>query len=510
MGNLSEQTIILSIILRKRPRNLYFVNTKIIHMRRAVFLFWWGSMCAISASGQNYNAIKGSPYAGSLGVGDNPASILNTPYPWDLTLLSFQVQNATNAVRFNPVSYLSHPDSINYTVTNGAFKRYAEVNYNLHLLNLRLALGRKAGIAFGANLRGYGAARTGVANYNDSVQNMNQFFNINEGTVYNANVVTSSWLELFATYSRTVWDDNIGRLNAGVTVKGMRGISGLFAQLKSGSVDRSALAAQTIYLLNAGSGRYGYSANYDFWHNSNSTTKNIKDFLTHSQGGAAVDLGVEYLVKSQAVTNYSDGDTYYDYEWKIGVSLLDLGENRYQYGTQSRAASNPRSDVSDSALNAKFDNAGTLANFNDSLATIVNSFTQLNGSFAIWNPARLVINVDRPLQDQFAVNGSLTLNLGGSNTGKRLFVKDMNLLTLTPRWETRNLGAYLPMLVTTDGKFWVGGALKAGPLLLGVHNWANIFSKSKIQNGGFYLALVLRPGQGFSLKEDKKYSCPKY
>jgi hypothetical protein len=479
-------------------------------MRRGIIGLLLGLMSAVSCRGQNYNAIKGSPFAGALGATDNPASILGTPYPWDITLFSAQVQNATNAITFHSLSLLSHADTVNYDWKNGNFKRYAEVNYNIHLLNVRLALGRKAGIAFGANLRGYTAARTGETNFIDTLQNLNQFFNINDGTSYNANMVSSTWLELFGTYSRTIWDDNTGRLNAGITLKAMRGVSGAFAQLNSGSVDRSASGAQTIYLLNAGSARYAYSANYDKWHSGQSTTQNLKDFLGHTRAGAAVDLGVEYLVKSQAVTNYSDGDTYFDYEWKIGVSLLDIGENRYQYGSQSRAAGSPRSDVTDSALNAKFDGVSSLANFNDSLATIVNNISRLNGTFAIWNPARLVIDVDRPLQDRFALNASLTLNLGGSNTGKTLFVKDMNLLTVTPRWETRNLGAYLPMLVTTDGKFWVGGAVKAGPLLLGFHNWANIFSKSKMQNGGFYLALTIRPGEGFSLKEDKRYTCPKY
>ena len=80
----------------------------------------------------------------------------------------------------------------------------------------------------------------------------------------------------------------------------------------------------------------------------------------------------------------------------------------------------------------------------------------LTGNFTIWNPARLVINVDRPLPNHFAVNAGLTVNLGGSNGGKMLWVKDMNLLTVTPRWETRNLGAYLPMLVTTDSSISSG------------------------------------------------------
>ena len=38
-----------------------------------------------------------------------------------------------------------------------------------------------------------------------------------------------------------------------------------------------------------------------------------------------------------------------------------------------------------------------------------------------------------------------------------------------------------------EHRFMVGGAFKVGPLLLGIHNWANIFSKQKMQDGGGYL-----------------------
>src|SRR5258708_2683147 len=117
---------------------------------------------------------------------------------------------------------------------------------------------------------------------------------------------------------------------------GSRSISGGFLQLKGASVSEVQLNNQTVYTLNGGLGRYGYSANYDLWHSDRSTTQNLKDFLINSKGGLALDLGVEYLVKTQAVPIYSDEDTYNEYEWKIGVSLLDIGQNSFRYGSQSR------------------------------------------------------------------------------------------------------------------------------------------------------------------------------
>jgi hypothetical protein len=480
-------------------------------MRSVVYGLLWGLIFPAVCLAQNYHAIEGSPFAGSLGVANNPASILSTPYPWDITVFSTQVKNSTNAVVLHNWSILKAGDTIGYQWKAGNFKRFIAFDFNIHILNARIALGKKQAIAFGANLRGYGAVRTGPANYNDSLQDMNQFFNINEGTVYNWSMTTSSWLELFATYSRTLIDDEARRLNAGITLKAMRGVSGAFAQLNDATVGRGVSGAQTIYFMKAGSARYGYSSNYDRWKDDHSTSQNLKDLFGNSRPGAAIDLGLEYWIKRQAVINNAEKtEAWHDYEWKIGIALLDVGQNVYRYGSQSRFASQPRTDVSDSALNAKFDSTGTLAEFNDSLATIVNNITQPGGFFKIWNPTRLVINVDRPIQDNFSINANLSLNMPWKSDAKRLVVKDLSLLTVTPRWETKKLGLYLPINITTDGKFWIGGAAKAGPLLLGFHNLATIVSKSRMANGGFYLALVIRPGSSFSDKEDKKYSCPPY
>src|SRR5579872_3873412 len=204
----------------------------------ATGVFFVFLICTLGATAQNYQAINGSPYAGSMGVANNPATILSTPYPWDITVFSVQLKNTTNAITFTNLSYLSHGDTLGYSWKTGELKRYAAFNYNVHLLNVRLSLGRKQAISFGANIRGYGAVRTGLINYNDTLQNLDQFFGLNEGNTYQATLVSSSWLELYGTYSRTIWDDEYGRLNAGVTLHAMRGFSGAYAQIANGGVRR--------------------------------------------------------------------------------------------------------------------------------------------------------------------------------------------------------------------------------------------------------------------------------
>src|ERR1700743_3477088 len=77
-----------------------------------------GLICTLECNAQDYQAVKGSSYAGALTVSDNPASILSTPYPWDITIFSANLKNTTNAVTFNSFSYLHHADTIGYHWTN--------------------------------------------------------------------------------------------------------------------------------------------------------------------------------------------------------------------------------------------------------------------------------------------------------------------------------------------------------------------------------------------------------
>jgi hypothetical protein len=462
-----------------------------------------------TATAQNYHAVQGSPYAGSLGVGNNPASIVNTPFPWDITVFGVQEKHATNAVTLYKYSLLSSPANSEYLFTGGNYARFARENFNVNLLNARFALNRQTAIAFGMNIRGYTRLKTSPYNFIDSLHNSRDFFNLGNSSIsLDVNMTSSSWIELYGTYSRTLWDGPADRLNAGATLKVTRGVSGAHAGVANLRATRVIHDNQVYYEFASGDARYGYSHNFDKWKNDRSTSQNLRDFLTSTSGGISVDLGIEYLLKAGGMPAW-DEDTYFDYDWKIGVSLLDLGFNQYRYGVNSRILSGIRTNISDSLFDTKMNGADNFAAFNDSLADIVNTSRNLRGNFNIINPARLVINVDRYLFDAFYINGDLTVNLS-SIARNQLRVSEMNLLTITPRWETKRLGVYFPIMVNVEGNFWVGGAFKAGPLLLGIHNWANVFSKTKMQNGGGYLALVIRPGKNTGRgKTGKQYECPR-
>lgn len=185
-------------------------------MAKARFYILLLMVQSVTALSQNYHAVQGSSYAGTLGVGNNPASIVNTPWPWDITILGVQEKHATNAVTIYKYSLISSPAKSEYLFTAGNYTRYANVNFNVNLFNARFALNCQSAIAFGMNIRGYTQIKAGPYNYIDSLESSREFFNLGNSNIsLNGKMTSSSWAELFATYSRTIWDRSADRLNAG-------------------------------------------------------------------------------------------------------------------------------------------------------------------------------------------------------------------------------------------------------------------------------------------------------
>jgi hypothetical protein len=462
-------------------------------------------LVALNSSAQNYHAVQGSPYAGSLGIANNPASMVSTPIKWDVTLFGTQLKSTTNIFTIYDYSLLSNPANSKYGINKGYFSRKGFISQNTNLFNTRINLDRRHAIGFGVNMRTIGRVKSAPYNYDDSVKGVRDFFNINDpSTTLDASFTGSSWVEIFGSYARTILDDDSRRLNTGITVKASRGVAGAFFRAENMRFRRQ---SGSTHILTQASLSYGYSSNFDRWKKQKKTNENVHDLFTYSEGGIAVDFGVEYYIKTGAVKTFEDGDDYYDYKWKIGISLLDAGMNQYKYGLESRTLSGIRDDINDTLLDDKFRTVNNLSEINDTLATIAKSMSVLAGKFTVINPMRLVVNADRPLANDFYINSEISINLS-SLFKKYHYVSELNFITITPRWETRNLGVYMPVQFNAAGKFWVGGAFKAGPLLLGVHNWANVFGKKSMQNGGGYLAIVIRGWTDNKEKTDRRLNCP--
>jgi len=479
-------------------------------MKQLLLVVFPGLLAMLNGKAQNYHAIQGSSYAGALGVHNNPASIVGTPFKWDVVLLGTQLKSSTNAFTIYNYSLLSSPANSLYYVDKGKYKRKADLDFNLNLINARIALNQKSSVAFGVNIKGYTNLQTSDYNFIDTLDNVTDFLQLNPDiNGVNAKLRSSTWVEAYISYARTLYDNEFSRLNAGITLHVGRGVSGAYANINNISFSQTVQNNRTVYNINSADLIYGYSASYDHWHGNNSTSQNISNMISYAEGGASIDAGIEYIIKPQGTSSFNDDEDYYDYDWKLGLSLLDIGGNQYKYGTQSRVVYSVKPNITGNALDNKFIGINSAQEFNDSLATVING-DQAGGRFTVINPTRLVANVDRYLTGNFYLNAELSVNIPLASIKKTyLQVKQTNLLTVTPRWETKRFGFYLPVQFNTKNQLWVGGAFKAGPLLFGLHNLVNLFGKTSTQNGGGYIALIFRASKGANGKTDQRLNCPK-
>lgn len=464
---------------------------------------------------QNYQAINGSSYAGSLGPANNPSSIVHVPYGWDVTLFAIQSKEATNAIKIKNYSLLKKATNAEIQILNGTKKRLAYSDQNIHLLNARISINSKVAVAFGVNIRSYEFLQTSRYTWRDSIGTLRDFGDANvSNTPLSGKTIGAAWAEVYGTYAQTIKDDGNNVLNAGITFKVDRGLAGAYANAQGINYLPNIANNGVGYLLEEGSLQYGYSSNLDDVNNNSGFRGNVKNFMRRTFSSVSVDAGLEYIMLSG-----SDND--YEYDTKIGVSLMDIGHVHYRYGYNSRFATAGKSNISDSLLQSTFENVNSFNEINDSLAKIANTIFLPGGDFFIAQPTRFIVNVDQHLSGNFFLNGELTVPISPESVKNKLYLKQMNLVAVTPRWETRTLGVYLPVQFNQVKQLWIGGAFKAGPLLFGIHNWANIFSKNSMQNGGFYLAVTLRPGsshdkssrdddQKLSRRERKKLDCPRF
>jgi hypothetical protein len=460
--------------------------------------------------GQNYSAINGSSFIGSLNVHNNPSAILNSPFKWDITVLGIQDKHTTNALRIVNYSLLSNAAKSQYEIREGTFKRYGDLNANINLFNTRVALNKKTAIAFGANLKSYLSFRTGSYHFIDTLKRFGDFFAQNPGLRHaQAEMATSTWAELYGSFARTIIDDEVKRLNAGITLKVNRGVSGAFMDLSEGNFDTAPGANPVTYRITGGALDFGYSSNYDRWDSKRRFQDNARNFLSFTETGFSFDIGAEYLVKLPNISNVFDEDPYFDYNWKIGLALLDIGYGQYHFGEHSTSARNVKPGVTDLILDEVLDSTiNDLPQLRDSLSNVFDILRTYGGKFRVNHPARLVLNVDKFVIESFYINADLSINLSKLTNGTNKKVTDLNLLTITPRWETRKLGYYLPVSFNNHHQLWVGGAIRIGPVLFGVHNWSNLFSSRKTHRGGGYLALILKASDLIKDKTDRRLECP--
>lgn len=467
------------------------------------------AFCLNPSFGQQYQAVHGSNFAGSLGIMNNPASALSSPLPWDITLLGLQLKNSTNFFYIEKYDPSGKDPQLAAWIQNGEYKRRLNTQFNMNLLNTRIRTSNRSAISFGMNIRSASLGGSSTYNFIDTILLPNTFLKVNmNNQPLDAFVRSSTWAEAYGSLALNLADKKHFIWNAGATIKSNMGLAGIHASITNGQFKEYVRPVNNLYEVTTAELNYGYSANLDFWDPAASTKSNLKHYRSQSIGGTSVDLGMEWIIKDQRNIELFNNKSQYNYTWKFGLSMLDLGYANYKYGLESVKTSGVKPNINGIALARKFDSTITgLDVLNDSIQTAVGQFNTLAGEFRMSHPTRIVFNVDRQITDLIYINAELSIPIQ-ARTGANMQTQDLNLLTITPRRETQKYGVYLPLSITRDGSFWIGAAVKAGPVLFGFHR-VPIGTKTSYQNGGAYLAYTISPSEKLRKPKAKIIECPK-
>lgn len=465
---------------------------------------------------QQWLGISGSNYAGTNAVYNNPANLSDSRYKIYVNLIANDIFISNNYVGWNA------PYSILQLLTNTAAQEYRnskniivfkntyyDINGNgdpyhlnllddlrgpsfLYTLNNKSAIGLLTRIRTATNFSG---ASLGLANVirlgTDTLLLKNQNFKLDESTL-NIN----SYAELGLSYSRILQDDDEDFVKVGITLKRVVGIYNAHINIEEADysiVDDPTDSKKQIVRINHLKANYGHTLEGAY---TNASPSLAWGFGNQSAGsGWGVDLGIvyEYRPDARKFSYREKGKKKWDqsknkYEYKIGVSILDIGAISYDNPNYVR---NWNVDINNTEFNSNDVSKVTGSDdaFNRINQKIGSTDANSVNSFTAGLPTAFQINFDYHLQNRFYVNSLWVQGLKGSTS---VGMKMPSSLSVTPRWEGKWIEVAMPFaLLDNYSVLTFGLAGRFGPVFFGTDNLGSFLNISRPRGTDLYFGLSI-------------------
>ena len=429
-------------------------------MKTILLFFFCIIICLAPAFSQNqFDGIRSSNYLGVKSVFFNPANIADNPYKWDVSLLSANAGagdlNASFSIKTINGKMGNQTDSVLFGSNAKAASAYAGID--IMGPGFMISLNKKTSLAFTTRAR----VMVNIHDIDGKLVNAIQSGNSNNlpytlASSGNQFISANGWTDFGVSLGQVLLDNGHHLLKAGITFKCLAGHSNNYLQVNNISGTANYDATGT-YLTSAGGTVQIGEGGADL---SKISSSNAFQF---NGAGAGADIGLVYVFGEQKSTakNYTTA-----YKFKVSVAVLDLGSISYKanpaytagYSVNIPAAqkfyvSNLK-DSSISGIKTALDQSPYFKNLN-----------QGNASYSVGLPTTLVGNVDLNLLSKFYLN--LDARLAFHDYSKYANPYYQNNFTLTPRYEGKFFGAYLPININSLTGFNAGLAFRAGPLFIG-------------------------------------------
>jgi len=427
---------------------------------------------------QEFNGLRTDNYSGSNGMLLNPATPLSGVLPWDI--------NIAAAGFFADNNYAYAPDQTTLSLLNSNGEQIL-VNYyhpqkvKAHenmLLQFPSGFLRirdiGVGLFFTARSAGYLTSEKytpGVPAYDTILLDVPTDFPAFQAGMLN-------WSEIGINGEMTVRDNSVDALYAGANIKYLMGFDGMdFSnnELFTFSKDQvlssvTSLDADFSYSTNFGSNRMSDRGNYQV-----------------NGSGFGVDAGIFYLLKEGAREDYKNP---VQYNWKLGVSVLDLGfihfkrnAGDYHLGAEELFTIATASLDSIDDLD-EFNLTGSRNLYDNALAS------QTSDEFHMLLPAAITLSADKNLGKGFFVNGLIVRRIPHVSSN---LIARANIISIAPRYEKRWFGFTVPVVLYEDRDLHLGTAARLGFFTIGSDNILSWLVKDEYTGTDIYAGIKINP-----------------
>ncbi len=396
-------------------------------------------LASLTMSAQSYVGLLGDNYSGVHGIINNPSSIADSHYKADINLVGVSTTIGTDLMTIGLGG--GNEDNLTLSTDNNIF-----INQDILGPSFLINLNDDSAIAISTRVRsylnGYGIDGQSYDTIDTNLDS-NADFNLETG---GANLSLNSWVELGATYSRVLLDKDEHFLKAGATVKYLQGVANGYASISGLSVDYD---STNFEIETSGTATAGASGDIEDITQVADVFEDFSYDTVKAFTGVGLDLGATYEWRPD---NARSIDNPNEYKLKVGVAITDIGSISYE-GTSTSY------DLNNRITREEFQSI-------DSIETLEQYYTGGNAELESGNlPTTFRLNTDWNVNnDYFYLNFNADLSMVSSGLNR---IHNVNMLTVTPRYETKWITAQLPISVQQYTGVQAGFGFRAGPLYLG-------------------------------------------
>ncbi len=432
-------------------------------------------IASLAANGQVMLGIANSNFAGNMGMGLNPTSMLLMPYKWEVNVISGDIFLENNYVRYPKDQMMGSTEGTTPLPHGGLLDDYSSTPKSAQVhtfLRLPSFIYRTRDEAFGIHLalRGDISLRNVTPNLAKYMYEGLQYTDLSGVpiTVDPFRIAGMTWAEIGLSYGRLI-DKGTSHLIVAGTLNLIGAFQGFYFYNKGTDLTIKGDSTMTINKMNA-------ELAFDLPRNQNEVMKGRGK-------GASVNLGFTY-VSNPYRGNFKDARTITlkRYDYRFGVSIVDMGMVFFNRNAHLYTFNNSSTQL-DSVNTISPKGVDGFDKF------ILNDFmtgnNSIDNSFTLMTPMAASAQLDVCLAPRWYVNGTVVQRANPPTP----HVDVPNQVSITPRYETSFFEIALPYSLYDYYLSRIGVAIRYRFLVLGTDKLSPFVTNNDVSGIDFYFGL---------------------